>query len=49
MFSVAVFSFSESDGQGFVEIVADMAPSQSFDFVVTGSKYNYIADIVFNV
>ncbi|XP_064387545.1 latrophilin-like protein 1 isoform X4 [Halichondria panicea] len=37
MFSVAVFSFSESDGQGFVEIVADMAPSQSFDFVVTGS------------
>ncbi|XP_064387621.1 uncharacterized protein LOC135335889 isoform X1 [Halichondria panicea] len=36
MFSRATFSFSESDGQGFVEIVANMAPTQDLDFIVTG-------------
>ncbi|XP_064387505.1 uncharacterized protein LOC135335846 isoform X3 [Halichondria panicea] len=36
MFSRATFSFGESDGQGFVEIVANMAPTQGLDFIVTG-------------
>ncbi|XP_064387511.1 uncharacterized protein LOC135335851 isoform X2 [Halichondria panicea] len=36
MFSRATFSFGESDGQGFVEIVANMAPTQDLDFIVTG-------------
>ncbi len=37
-FSSAVFSFGEADSSGFVEIVADMAPSAVFQFNVNGGE-----------
>ncbi len=39
MFSMAVFSFDESAGQGYVDIVANTAPSQDLTFIVTGGIY----------